>query len=367
MIGATSRTRRNLLGTAAIGTVVCALSMPAAAQMARPTTPTSTFDKYNNARPHYRERRQLHFFGNDTQREILRGIQSDNRRANRRGGLLPFSLTGRGTAGAARASSLLSLRPRANDTFSLGRAGAFSRFGNRRRTTAPMGTAAAAMERRRSLLVGSSRNAPIFRALERRRGGGFSAQTALERTPFVPADSEAIESNEPETHLRDFFATKTKLAQSRLDSDAWEHFRDGKYIDAARSFGTATRMDPSRNASRVGELLCHFIVRANQTGLAVFKELVRHDTELFRHELQGGVQSVASLFQDPRQIGRLRSNARLRIGPSESSKDVRAMHMLVLWYLGERSEAKRGAVSLAREFPESVYANWPSKMGGATD
>lgn len=368
MFRSTWTTRRILLGAVAIGVMVCATTKPTVAQMARPATRTSTFDLYNNARPSYLERRQIGLFQNVTQRSLLRGFQSTNRRVNRRGGVLPFSLGGDRLRAAAVGSGLLSRRSLGGEAFSLSRAGAFDRFGNRQSSSLPVGTAAAAIERRRNLLAGSSRNAPIFRALQRMGRTGLGAQRTLEETPFVQAQPETPEPDEPQTALHDFLNARADLDRSRLRSEAWEDFRSGKYLDAARSFATATRLDPSDNVSRTGELLCHVIVKMHRTALVVFNELVRHDENLFGHALEGsGVKSAAPLFGDPGQVGRLRSAARLRTGPSESNLDVRAMHLLMLWHLGETSEAQRGAVALSRDFPASPYAAWPGKMRGAID
>lgn len=362
--------RRILMCAIGVAVAVCTATPRTAGQALRPETQTSVFDAYHNVRPHYAERRTVGSYQNETQRAALRGFQMQNRRENRRGGLSPFSLLGDRLAeirsGAGSISALLS----GGGAFSPARAGAFSRFRRTERDSValPLGTVEAAVARRRLLIAGSSRNEPIYRALQRPSGRGAGALRTIATTPFVPANRETPEPSGAETNLHDFLRTKADLDRSRLRREAWERFRTGEYLRAAQTFDTATSLDPSDNTSRTGEMLCHVIVRANHTALAVFQELVRHDGDLFGHAL-GGTESsdVASLFGDPRRALALRTDAQVHSGPSQTNPDARAMYLLVLWYLGETSEAQRGAVAFAREDPKSPYAGWPAEMQRVLD
>ncbi|MCH7591831.1 MAG: hypothetical protein IH989_03490 [Planctomycetes bacterium] len=341
-----------------------------AGQVLRSETPTSVFDAYHNVRPHYAERRTVGSYQNETQRAALRGFQMQDRRENRRGGLSPFSLLSDRLAavrsGAGSISALLSGR----GAFSPARAGAFSRFGRTGRDSVaqPVGTAEAAVARRRLLMAGSSRNEPIYRALQRLRGRGAGAHRTIATAPLIPADRETPQPSGTEISLHDFLQTQADLDRSRLRREAWEHFRTGEYMRAARAFDIATSLDASDNTSRTGEMLCHVIVRANHTALAVFRELVRHGGDLFGQVLGGADSSdAASLFGDPQRALALQTDAQVRSGPSQTNPDARAMYLLVLWYLGETSEAQRGAVAFAREDPKSPYAGWPAEMQRVLD
>lgn len=362
--------RRIMMCAVGVAVTVCTATQRTAGQALRPETPTSVFNPYNNVRPHYAERRTVGSYQNETQRAALRGFQMQNRRANRRGGLSPFSLlpdrlsavrTGTGST-----SALLSGR----NVFSPARAGAFSRFRRSAHDAAmqPSGTAEAAVARRRLLLSGSSRNEPIYRALQRLRGRGAGTRRTIATTPFVPVNRETPRPSGPEISLHDFLRAKADLDRSRLRSKAWEHFRTGEYLRASRVFDTATTLDASDHTSRTGEMFCHAILRANYTALAVFRELVRRDEDLFGHALGGTDSSdAASLFGDPEHALALQTDARVRSGPSQTNPDARAMYLLVLWYLGETSEAQRGAVALAREVPQSPYAGWAAEMQSVLD
>jgi hypothetical protein len=50
-----------------------------------------------------------------------------------------------------------------------------------------------------------------------------------------------------------------------------------------------------------------------------------------------------------------------------TNADLLGLRALVLWYLGEREEAMRVAVSTAADFPGTRYAGWPAKMRAARD
>ena len=72
----------------------CLLSSTAVAQPGTNYNPTSTTDAYGNARPQYLGRRPVGIFQNEVQRVGLRGYQIWGRRADRRGGFIPFALPG---------------------------------------------------------------------------------------------------------------------------------------------------------------------------------------------------------------------------------------------------------------------------------
>lgn len=370
MYRSVSTIRRILVCVFGVAVTVCAAAQQAVGQAPRPQTSTSTFDGYSNVRPIYAERRSVGSFQNDMQRAALRGYQSQGRRENRRGGVAPFSLLHDRLAAIRTGAGSTSAVLPGGSVFSPSRAGAFSRLGRAGRASyaRPFGTASAAVARRRLLMAGSSRNAPIYRALQRAGGRGMQARKTIATTPFVSAKGVTPESGEPEIDLHEFLQAKAAVARNRIRSDAWEYFRTAEYLRAARAFDTATSLDVSDHTSRMGELFCHVVRRADYTALAVFQEVVRHDRNLFGRRLGGAVAPTpAALFGDRRRAVALQTDARVHADRSRTDPDTRAMYLLILWYLGETSEAQRGAAALAREDPKSPYARWAGEMQRVLD
>ena len=340
---------------------------PARSQTEQTLMPPSVFDAYNNARPPYLERRAMGVYQNETQREALSSYQMVNRGGDRRGGYVPFALTG-DHSGAARVgigasfAGFLSGR-RLIFTDPLARFGGFG-FGTKR---APLGSVGAAFARRQILLAGSSRIAPVLRALQR-EAAGAAAQRAVERTPYVERDREEPEGVGPAVNLAEFLRSRAELNHRKIRSRAWEYFRNERYLHAARAFDTATSLDTGDNESRIGELFCHAALGADRTALAVFNELLRHDRNPFDHQLTGArTSNLATMFTNPGRVRMWQTAAQLKIGSRDDGPDVPAQHVLILWYLGRTSEAMHGAEALAREFPATPYGSWPAQMRMASD
>jgi hypothetical protein len=333
----------------------------APAQAPRVYRAASAMDLYGNARPTAPERRELDIYQNPAQRLALRGYQALQRRENQRGGVTPFGLLADTYARRRAESSTLPIfdQPFQATPYVLSMVperayrayGGFTeRVGGIRR-----GDAAEAFERRRALIAATSLNAPVHRAnLSLSLAAGVAA--AVGRTPFVPR-----EPNDPRgisTTLDEQLHERVRLSHERMRSDGWSWFHDGAYRRAARAFESASLLDPDDDASRVGELFSHISLGAGNTAVAVMKQLNEHAANPFAIDV-----NLIDRFDQPQRASELR--IRTQPAGAEESADLTAIHVMVLWYLGDRDEAQRVAARLARANRDSPYATWPALMRDA--
>lgn len=321
-----------------------------AAQVAKPVTPTMAFDAYGNARPPYRNRRSVGVFGNEAQRAILRGSQDFGRRVNQRGGFGVFSLAGdrggflSGVGGLVPAGRFTTRRlPAAT------RKGPRNRFGLAVRSGAVEGLAAI-FQRNRGIVTS---NAPVYGVLMR-SGVNLSLRATIERTPGMPAVPRA--DHGIELRIDERLRTEVASAQVRIHGEAWAWFRAGRYRRAAQAFEVVTLLSGDDPRSRIGELFSHLSLGAPRTAMVILYGLAVRSANPFVVDLD-----MTEEFSEPRIVQSILSQG---TGPAveAAGADVRALRILILWYLGSREDARASAVRLADEFPGGSYADWPAFM-----
>jgi hypothetical protein len=325
-------------------------------------SPSSRTDRYGNARPAVRERRLMGLFANEAQRQAMRGYQNVNRRTNRRGGLIPFALP------VDRPWRAPVLRPTSVATIgaysSVGGAPssaqrAYRRYGgfNSRIGQGEADNIGGLLARRSDLIQATSMNAPIHRASLERGSPGL----LMALPPSVPAEGVgAIEPGAGGVSLEE--SLRRGVVQSYLGSRSagWARFGEGRYRRAARSFETATLLEPADNESRVGELFCHLSLGAMRTSVGLLGRLARRDPQPFRHEL-----NVAERYGSPEDARAIRLQTQLFAQGSEGVADAQALYLFVLWHLGDKEAAMTAAKGISRDLAGSVYADWPDMMAEA--
>jgi hypothetical protein len=150
------------------------------------------------------------------------------------------------------------------------------------------------------------------------------------------------------------------LAQVRVRDEGWAWFEDGAYRRAARSFETAALLEPTDSVSRIGGLFCQVSLGATRTAVALLRELNARDPNPFAHDLD-----VGGAFGEAAEARRVRASVQLQAGIGSGRAELRALHALVLWYLGEQDDAVTAASSLARDHAGSAFTHWPAAMRAA--
>lgn len=320
---------------------------------------TSRADAYGNVRPRYASRRSVGTFQNPTQQKILRTYQTWGRRVDQRGGYSPFSLPG----DVLRTTQFQPGRSIRSPYRAAGPSGwqkrVFDRYGGFR---SHLGREQALridtiLDRRHELIMATSLNAPVHRVYLQ-APTSIGLPPSLAATPFVR--DERGEPAESVTPFEERLGSEVGLECERVREDAWAWFEDGDYRRAARSFETVSLLEPSDFASRIGGLFCRVSLGATRTAISLLREFNVRDANPFLHDV-----NLTEAFGDPAEARRVRATVQLQAGIASDNADVRALHALVLWYLGERDEAVASAVSLARDHPGSAYRNWPSAMHAA--
>lgn len=338
---------------------VCLWSRTAAAQTTNPYPPMSTVDAYGNVRPHYRDRRSVGLFQNDTQREALRGYQDLDRRVNRRGGFRSFALPSdyrrsrrpRSTIGAGYFQPFGSLSASQRRAFAQ-----YGGFGRRVGSRDP-DDISTIFARRQALIAATALNAPLHRAFLD-TGAGFGIRSTLQPQRAGIVQQEETKTATPASSLDQWLRTEVDRLHERVREEARRWFREGHYRRAARVFETITVLEPSDAESRIGQIFCYLLMGQLRTAQAVFGQLNRRDDNLFLHKLNLTYPELAS----GAHARQLRIQAQLRAGIRGANPDFRALHILVLWYLGKQDEAIQAAIMLDRDSPGLPYADWAAKM-----
>lgn len=335
---------------------VCLLGSSCLAQLKTPYNSATTFDAYGNARPIDVRRRVTGSFQSSLQRQALRGFQNLDRRIDRRGGASGFTLPGdlfliARTRTLTRLSpSLDPMRPR------LSQQEAFDRYGGygKRIATASRGDVQEILTRRSSLLAATALNAPVHRAAMN-YGTGISLRAAVEQTPFVRQD--ASQGSEEPIQLSEWLRMDADRACERVRREAWSWFGDGAYRRALRAFEAVGSLDPEDGEARIGKIFCHVTLGAARTALAVFDQLTRRVENPFLYDLD-----VAAAYGNASDVRRARVQAEWRSQSETANSKLRAMRVLVLWYLGERDEASRAVSALVTDDPDGAYSGWPAMI-----
>lgn len=323
-----------------------------------PYSPASRTDAYGNAEPGDRERRAVGWFQNEAQRSAYRGFQWAGRRANRRGGVIPFALAGdRLWRAPVRGYGQYPSYPAGSfEAIPTSMRRAFHRYGGfgQRPGERQADDIATVLERRRALIQATSMNAPVRRAMwELGSTGGLPPATLsdLQALPGPPEPSAAGSTLDQALRLG------VSRSYARCRADGWTWFAEGHYRRAARAFEAVRLMEPADFESRIGELFCFLSLGAMRTSSSLLEQLARRDPNPFAHDL-----NVTERYGQTEGARQVRLRAQLWAQGAGDAAGREALHLLVLWYLGERDEAEACAARFARDFAGSIYADWPVKI-----
>jgi len=213
-------------------------------------------------------------------------------------------------------------------------------------------------ERRYALVAATSLNAPVYRSLLKPSAGFGLASTLARMPPTRTSETDSVLA--PPSSLDQRLQAGVALVQARQRAEGWAWFHEGEFRRAARAFESVTLLEPQNTESRIGELFCHVSLRAISTAVAVLRALDRRNENPFLDELD-----LVEAYPEAARARELGVESRLWGHGDVGNPDLRALHVLILWYLGERDEAVLAATSLVRDFPGTTYADWPAKMRAA--
>ena len=329
---------------------------------AQPTTGPSAapaVDAYGNARPTYRDRRRTGAFQNSLQRQALTGYQESGRRADRRGGFSRFVLSGDLSDLLAGRRTRRLTGPLSVNRLALAQREAYRVYGGfgRRAALRQPGDVRTTLGRRSTLIAATMLNAPVHRATFD-YGTGVTPLLTLDQTPFIRSPDSGADG--PAAPLDEWLRNSADRAQRQVADEAWAWFGDGEFRRAARAFEAATALDPDDHNSFVGELFCYVSLGATRTAVAVLRTLRRRAENPFLHDL-----NIVEAYGDNAEIRRVRVGVQWRADQAGTNPDLAALRVIVLWYLGEREEALRGATLLEQQHPDSPYARWSAKTSAA--
>ncbi len=325
----------------------------------------SSVDRYGNAQFWFPSRRSAGIFQNPVQARALRGYQDIGRRPDQRRDFFAhsdFFLGGLYRRRGTDQSVYLSFA----DPFRVSPEAAFNRYGGFGNRYTPGGDdLARVFERRFGLVQATANAAPVRRALMR-----YSNSAALpdqfRSTPFVatadPMDAPAAaESDLPEgPTLEVALRESTARIHERTRVRAWAAFREGDYPRALRGFEAALTLAPHDRESAVGEVFCYVALGRMRSAVAWLAEQTRRQADLFTLDAQ-----FASRFASPADARQVRLQCQLYAQGSGDNLAPQALYALILWHLGERSEAVLVAEAMARNHPGTLLAHWPQAMATA--
>ncbi len=212
------------------------------------------------------------------------------------------------------------------------------------------------VERRYALMAATALNAPVYRSMLKPTAGlGVLPQ----RT--APGDLDLTRNFAPSGMTFDErLRLGVVLAHQRARSEAWQWFREDEFHRAARGFESAARLEALDVESRIGELFCHLSLGAIRTAIAVQRSLNARNLNPFMAEL-----NLSEMYSNPDLARELGVESGLWGQDADRDADLLALHVLVLWYIGEHDEAIVTATSFARDFADTAYAEWPQMMRAA--
>ncbi len=339
---------------------LAALSLPSTlqAQVQQPEDDlVYRLDAYGNAQAVDLQWRPVGSFQNRVQREALQGYQTSTRRLGQRSGLEPFALPNDVWSVSRLAATGTSEAPAVRPSLSAARKRAFQRYGgftprNDRTGGEPRSDL---FTRKHGLFAATALNAPVYRAMTR-DDTLVDLRSAVVRTPFLVSDLQEPPGGDAPT-LDQHLDYSAGLEHQRVRGEAWTLFREGQYRQAIRAFESAVTLQPADFESRIGEIFAYLSVGARRTAIALFGELIRRDDDAVLHDL-----NLAQRFGNLADAQALQIQARLAVEEAEQRPDVRALYVLVLWYLGQHDDAIRAAAPLAQQAPTKPYAAWDEMM-----
>lgn len=348
---------------AAIAACVCvSISTPAYSQRAADYKAISGFDTYGNARSIRPARRPIGLFQNETQREMLRGYQINDRREGQRGGVSPFALSMDQALGMSLAPTFSSGfamgSPRPTTATAPNAQQSFAKFGGfSDRTAGPqIGDAQLAFTRKKELIQATSLNAPIRRAFWE-SGVALGIRTSVEQTPFLQHDSADQPDETQKPTLDEKLVKQVTMSHARSRQQAWGWFSEGDYRRAVRSFESAISLETDDVESRIGLLFSHLSLGATQTAFAVLREIHRRDIHPFELDLL-----ITDRFGDASSAQRLVFQLRNQAQRYPNNTDVMALYAMMLWLTGDRDEAINAMERVDRKETRSPYDDWLRQM-----
>lgn len=339
---------------------VCLLPAPASGQAQISYSPAAQVDQYGNARPVYQRMPLAIPTQRPVARQAFRTYRWDAPSVNQRGAMGTLTLpTGLFARSIRQPPPTTGYRgPTERPRLTQWRRSALARFGGfepraGRSTALSFGSL---MERRYALVAATGLNAPVYRAmlkptaglgvmLERTSPGGFDLAPKVGRSGLT---------------FQQRLHWGVALAHERTRSEAWQWFREGEFRRAARGFESAVRLEPADVESRIGELFCHLSLGAVNTALAVQRSLSSRNVNPFVAEL-----NLSDRYSEPDRARELGVESRLLEQGADRNADLLALHVLVLWYIGEQDEALATTASSSRDFADTGYTNWLEMMRAA--
>ncbi len=336
----------------------------------------SRTDAYGNAVPRYEQRRSVGSFQNPFQQGALRGYQNAGRRAYRRGGLAPFSFS----ADRARASFAANAYARRATNTRLGfsipnplanlagtsptvqRAFAqYGGFGYRSGSGGP-GEITMVLTRLHTMVQANALDAPLQRGVWDRSpsGGVLPRSVSAMAVGFEPVP--APDPSPDAIPLADSLRERTSRSFTQFRVEGWERFKEGEYRRAARAFEAIIAVDSKDYEARLGECFAHLSLGAMRTSATLVVTWARRDPDLFLLTV-----NMTERYGDEADIRALLLRAQLFAQANADASSAQALYVLSLWYLGDRDQAATMAAKLARDHPDSAYADWPAKVRAALD
>ncbi len=349
---------------------------------------TSQVDAYGNASPVWLERRSVALYQNDAQRQAFRNYQDDSRRTNNRGGVISFAI-GADAVQLSRARRNLLLNSGSIGTgglqntvvgSSLGLASRvpvsrsdrsrmltqiYSRYGGFRRRIRSGQTSdiSTLFARKYELLQATTLTAPVRRA-NMLRGGSFGTAAAISTIGSGSTSSEIDKAVDVSLFKAGLGLDEALMASldDRYDETierGWHLFKIRNYQQASRAFESASTIDSKAIEPRVAEIFCHVATGAMRTATVSLGSLTRRFDQPFDMTLD--VRGKFANDVEARRIV-LQTQMAMRANSNSSLYAPTALHSLILWYSGDRSEAARVAKLLVRDEVPTELRSWPTWM-----
>jgi len=343
------------VSTRALFALPALLAGVAFAQVAPDAGMETPVDAYGNARPLYRERRDIGLFQNDVQRNALREYQDLGRRENRRGGEFPFSFPG---DFGLRFRNPAPIDPFHGGVLPFSTRKAYERYGGfgQRAGRATEGELGTILGRRQAILTATSGTAPVQRSLWQHGVGAVLADPRRDIATEAPSGGDT--PSEASTLAEKLNRTSREMARE-LRASARKQLQDGDFRLAAQSFESVYTVNPADFDSRVREFFCYLALGSTRTAQVLLQALVRRDANPFDQQVD-----LAAEIGNPSVTREIRVRTSMVAQVNEST-DAAALHAFILWYLGDREESLLVAEEIAGNDPASEYAGWPEKMRAA--
>lgn len=333
-----------------------------------PWSPTGMTDVYGNAQFDRPERRPLSLSGIEAEFDPIGGPSSLVSQSRQRGGPMAFALPGEILGLSTMQTFSESVSPSVSADVTRDRQRAMAQYGGFGTRGQPYGLedgVTSAFARRQRLIEASSENAPIYRSMIRNNAfSGLRSSTipSVMSAPGMDAPARPVDSTEYAASLHEILRTNVRRDHTKSKADAWDHFEEGEYRRAARTFEAALVLDPDDVELRIGEIFSYLAGDGPSTATVLVQQLDRRAPNLFHHDA-----GIKERYERAGLLEKHLREARLRVESVEGERNpnLLAMHIFVLWHLGDRETALRAAQALAREPDGSAFASWPLKMRDA--